>query len=53
MQQVCTDDGCWNELRRGATEAARPFTWERCARQTLDAYRQALGQTRTEAKQAA
>jgi alpha-1,3-rhamnosyl/mannosyltransferase len=52
MLRACTDDGWLNELKRGAVEAARPFTWDRCAEQTLEAYRKALGQ-RAEAKQAA
>jgi glycosyltransferase involved in cell wall biosynthesis len=43
MEQVCTDHDWLNALRRGAVEAARPFTWERCAEQTIDAYRKALG----------
>ncbi|MBA4067925.1 MAG: glycosyltransferase family 1 protein [Isosphaera sp.] len=44
MLRVCTDDDWWRALRVGAEDAARPFTWERCAEQTLVAYRRALGQ---------
>jgi hypothetical protein len=40
---VLGDDDWWRALRRGAAEAARPFTWERCAAQTLQAYRQLTG----------
>jgi glycosyltransferase involved in cell wall biosynthesis len=44
MTRACTDDDWWNALRAGAVEAAKPFTWDRCADQTLEAYRKALGQ---------
>jgi alpha-1,3-rhamnosyl/mannosyltransferase len=43
LLRVCTDDGWWSQLRRGAAEAARPFTWERCAADTLDVYRKLTG----------
>jgi alpha-1,3-rhamnosyl/mannosyltransferase len=39
MSRVLQDDDWWQWLRRGALEAARPFTWERCAAQTLNVYR--------------
>ncbi len=51
MRCAC-DDGWLNDLRRGAVEAARPFTWDRCAEQTLEGYRKALGRNE-EAKRAA
>jgi len=43
MLRVCTDQDWWQSLRRGAQEVARPFTWTRCAEQTLNAYHAALG----------
>jgi glycosyltransferase involved in cell wall biosynthesis len=42
MMRVTTDEDWWQELRRGAVEAARPFTWDRCAAQTLSAYERVL-----------
>ncbi|MFO0879398.1 MAG: glycosyltransferase family 1 protein [Gemmataceae bacterium] len=42
MERVCTDDDWWKELRRDAVEAARPYTWDRCAAQTLDIYARVL-----------
>lgn len=51
MLRACTDHDWWHLLRREAEDAARPFTWERCADQTLEAYRKALGEG--EAKRAA
>jgi alpha-1,3-rhamnosyl/mannosyltransferase len=45
LLRVATDDDWWQELRRGAADAARPFTWERCAEETWDAYARALGGT--------
>jgi alpha-1,3-rhamnosyl/mannosyltransferase len=44
LLRVCVDDDWWHALREGAQEAARPFTWDRCAEDTLKAYRAALGQ---------
>jgi glycosyltransferase involved in cell wall biosynthesis len=43
LLRACTDEHWLNELRVGAVEAARPFTWDRCAAQTLEAYRTVLG----------
>jgi alpha-1,3-rhamnosyl/mannosyltransferase len=43
LRRVLTDDDWWRQLRRGATEAAHPFTWERCAADTWRAYRIACG----------
>jgi glycosyltransferase involved in cell wall biosynthesis len=45
MQRVVQDDEWWRNLRRGAVEVARPFTWERCAADTLRVYRQLCGET--------
>jgi alpha-1,3-rhamnosyl/mannosyltransferase len=39
LRRVLSDDDWWLRLRAGAVEAARPFTWERCAAQTLAVYR--------------
>jgi alpha-1,3-rhamnosyl/mannosyltransferase len=44
LLRACQDDDWGAELRKGAVEAARPFTWERSARQALEGYRKALGQ---------
>jgi hypothetical protein len=37
--RVLTDQNWWQDLRWGAVEAARPFTWEQCAADTLRVYR--------------
>ena len=42
MLRVATDDDWWRQLRQGAEAVARPFTWERCADETLAAYRRVL-----------
>lgn len=43
MESVIRDDD-WHELLcRGVLAAARPFTWERCARETFDVYQRVLG----------
>jgi alpha-1,3-rhamnosyl/mannosyltransferase len=39
LERVVTDDDWWRALRTGAEEAARPYTWSRCAAETLKAYR--------------
>jgi len=46
LRRVLADDGWWQGLRRGAAGAARPFTWDACARDTLDAYHSVLGRPR-------
>jgi alpha-1,3-rhamnosyl/mannosyltransferase len=43
LRRVCADDDWWQELRAGAAEAARPYTWERCAADTLRVYRAVTG----------
>jgi alpha-1,3-rhamnosyl/mannosyltransferase len=43
LRRVAGDDDWWNELRRGAVAAARPYTWERCAADTLRVYRSLAG----------
>jgi glycosyltransferase involved in cell wall biosynthesis len=47
MMRVATDEDWWQDLRRGATEAARPFTWERCAAETLAVYERAAAGERS------
>jgi alpha-1,3-rhamnosyl/mannosyltransferase len=42
MRAIEDDDWCAN-LRRGATDVARPFTWERCAADTLRVYQKLCG----------
>jgi alpha-1,3-rhamnosyl/mannosyltransferase len=43
LLRVLTDEEWWQSLRRGAVEAARPYTWENCALATLDVYRKVCG----------
>jgi alpha-1,3-rhamnosyl/mannosyltransferase len=47
MMRVTTDEDWWHELRQGAVEIARPFTWERCAAETLNTYELALQDDRS------
>jgi alpha-1,3-rhamnosyl/mannosyltransferase len=44
LRRVGEDDDWWRDLRRGAIEAARPFTWEQCAADTLRVYHRLGGQ---------
>jgi alpha-1,3-rhamnosyl/mannosyltransferase len=37
--RVLTDDDWWQLLRFGAVAKARPYTWDRCAAETLAVYR--------------
>jgi glycosyltransferase involved in cell wall biosynthesis len=53
IQRVCTDDDWWRGLRRGAEDAARPFTWRRCAADTLAVYRGVVEGARKPARRAA
>jgi glycosyltransferase involved in cell wall biosynthesis len=39
MRRIAKDDDWWQALRARAVAAARPFTWERCAAETLAVYR--------------
>jgi alpha-1,3-rhamnosyl/mannosyltransferase len=39
LLRVATDDDWWEGLRRGVEAVARPFTWDRCAADTLAVYR--------------
>jgi alpha-1,3-rhamnosyl/mannosyltransferase len=45
LLRVVSDEEWWQSLRRGAVEAARPYTWENCARTTLDVYRKVCAGT--------
>ncbi len=42
LARIDGDDGLWEDLRRRGLERAAPFTWERCARETLEAWKHAL-----------
>jgi alpha-1,3-rhamnosyl/mannosyltransferase len=39
IARVVEHDDWWRSLRRGVRAIARPFTWERCAEETLEVYR--------------
>ena len=39
MARVVEDDDWWRSLRQGVEETARPYTWDRCAADTLRVYR--------------
>lgn len=39
MRRVLTDDDWWRSLRQGVVAAARRFTWDHCAADTLRVYR--------------
>ncbi len=43
LLRVTCDDDWWRQLRTGARDVARPFTWERCATETLTLYRALAG----------
>jgi alpha-1,3-rhamnosyl/mannosyltransferase len=43
LLRVLREDDWWHDLRRGAVEAARPYTWQRCAAETLQVYRSLTG----------
>jgi alpha-1,3-rhamnosyl/mannosyltransferase len=51
MGRVVRDDDWWHSLRQGAVEAAQPFTWERCAHDTLRVYRQLCGEVQVSNEQ--
>ncbi|MHB1421631.1 MAG: glycosyltransferase family 4 protein [Gemmataceae bacterium] len=48
MQRVIEDDDWRQELRQGAVESVRPFTWEQCAADTLGVYRRLSGKKKSE-----
>jgi alpha-1,3-rhamnosyl/mannosyltransferase len=43
MARVLRDDDWWQRLRRGVTSVVRPYTWDRCAADTLRVYRHLAG----------
>ncbi len=43
LKRLITDDDWWRSLRAGAEEVSRPYTWERCAIETLAVYRSLAG----------
>jgi glycosyltransferase involved in cell wall biosynthesis len=43
MVRVATDGDWWESLRAGATAVARPYTWDRCAADTIQVYRSLCG----------
>jgi alpha-1,3-rhamnosyl/mannosyltransferase len=43
MRRVIVDDDWHAALRSGVTDLAREFSWQRCARQTLQVYRSVVG----------
>jgi alpha-1,3-rhamnosyl/mannosyltransferase len=43
LARVVEDDDWRNELRRGVVAVARPYTWDRCAADTLRVYRSLCG----------
>ncbi len=45
LLRVTCDDDWWRQLRAGAREVARPYTWERCAEETFAVYRAVAGGT--------
>ncbi|MFO0842518.1 MAG: glycosyltransferase family 1 protein [Gemmataceae bacterium] len=53
VERVCTDDGWWRSLRRDATDAARPYSWEGCAAQTLAVYERVVSGARPGLRRAA
>jgi alpha-1,3-rhamnosyl/mannosyltransferase len=53
LARVLTDDDWWRQLRAGSTAAARPFTWERSAAETLRVYRILTGVEQADASRPA
>ncbi|MCI0465212.1 MAG: glycosyltransferase family 4 protein, partial [Gemmataceae bacterium] len=45
MVRALEDEDWWQSLRQGAVAAARPYTWARCAADTLRVYRALCPQT--------
>jgi alpha-1,3-rhamnosyl/mannosyltransferase len=43
LAHVLQDDDWWHALRHGAVEHAGQYTWQRCAQETLQAYRRVCG----------
>jgi alpha-1,3-rhamnosyl/mannosyltransferase len=49
MLRVLSDEDWWHSLRTGVVAMARPYTWERCAADTLRVYRSLCGVAEPEA----
>jgi alpha-1,3-rhamnosyl/mannosyltransferase len=49
MTRVLEDDDWWRLLRQGARAVAAPYTWERCAAETLALYRALCGEQENQA----
>ncbi len=47
LHRAAVDDDWLTELQRDAAEVVRPYTWERCAAETLAVYRAVCGRTET------
>jgi alpha-1,3-rhamnosyl/mannosyltransferase len=45
MRRVLLEEEWWQSLRRGVQEVSRPFTWERCAADTLRVYQTLCGES--------
>jgi alpha-1,3-rhamnosyl/mannosyltransferase len=45
MARVLRDEDWWQSLRQGVQELARPYTWDRCAAETLRVYRTLCGES--------
>jgi alpha-1,3-rhamnosyl/mannosyltransferase len=43
LMRVLTDDDWWQSLRQGAQDLAQVYTWENCARATLEVYLSVCG----------
>jgi alpha-1,3-rhamnosyl/mannosyltransferase len=43
LVRLLEDDDWWQSLRDGAVAVARPYTWDRCASETLRVYRSLTG----------
>jgi glycosyltransferase involved in cell wall biosynthesis len=48
MRRVLEDNEWWQSLRTGVMAVARPFTWDRCAADTLRVYRSVCGRSDAE-----
>lgn len=46
LERVVADDDWWQTLCRNVDAVARPYTWERCAAETLRVYRRVCGKNR-------
>lgn len=45
LARLVSDDDWWRSLRVGSERVARPYTWDRCAVETLHVYRSLAGQS--------